>query len=183
MTELLLDTRARRRATRIRRDDPRAGDALLAVINDILDFSKIEAGRLDLERAAVRPPRVRRVGDGLVAPAAAEKALDLAYTFEPACPAALVGDATPPAAGPAQPAQQCGQVHRAWRGRAHGRRRARSAAAATALRFSVRDTGIGIRRGPARAAVPVLHPGRRLDDAHATAAPGSGWRSAGGWPS
>ena len=62
-----------------------SGEALLAVINDILDFSKIEAGRLDLE-----PPfDLRECVESaleLVAPAAAEKALDLAYVLAPACP-------------------------------------------------------------------------------------------------
>ena len=50
MTELLLDTDARRRAARATsRTIRRCGDALLTVINDILDFSKIEAGKLAIE--------------------------------------------------------------------------------------------------------------------------------------
>ena len=36
---------------------------------------------------------------------------------------------------------------------------------ACALRFTVRDTGIGISRGAAGEALPGLHPGRQLDDA------------------
>ena len=55
-------TRRSTRAARLRDDDPRSGDALLAIINDILDFSKIEAGRMDIEVAPVRSARMRRVG-------------------------------------------------------------------------------------------------------------------------
>ena len=94
MTELLLgtglDAEQRGFAEVIRT----SGEALLAVINDILDFSKIEAGRLDLE---AQPFDLRECVESameLVAPAAAEKELDLAYTLALATPEALVGDAT-----------------------------------------------------------------------------------------
>src|SRR5262249_49892138 len=81
-----------------------SGEALLAVINDILDFSKIEAalpafskseaGGLDLE---AKPFDLRDCVESamdLIAPAAAAKELDLAYTLAPSAPEALVGDAT-----------------------------------------------------------------------------------------
>jgi PAS domain S-box-containing protein len=94
MTELLLgtalDTEQRGFAEVIRT----SGEALLAVINDILDFSKIEAGRLDLESQPFDLRECVESAMELVAPAAAEKALDLAYTLEPGAPEALVGDAT-----------------------------------------------------------------------------------------
>jgi PAS domain S-box-containing protein len=70
-----------------------SGEALLSVINDILDFSKIEAGRLDLES---HPFDLRECVESaleLVARAAAEKGLDLAYELRPGTPEALVGDA------------------------------------------------------------------------------------------
>ena len=83
MSGLLLDTRPRRRAARLRRDDPRLrGDALLTIINDILDFSKIEAGRMDLE---AQPFDLRECVESaldLVGTRAAEKHLDIAYVFE-----------------------------------------------------------------------------------------------------
>jgi signal transduction histidine kinase len=72
---------ARRRAARLRGDDPRSGDALLTIINDILDFSKIEAGGWT-SSAPVRSARVRRVGARSRQHARAEKQLDVAYVFE-----------------------------------------------------------------------------------------------------
>jgi PAS domain S-box-containing protein len=93
MTELLLgtelDVEQRGYAVVIRT----SGEALLSVINDILDFSKIEAGRLDLEE---HPFDLRECVESaleLVAPGAADKALDLAYVLDPEAPEALIGDA------------------------------------------------------------------------------------------
>ncbi|HWQ20333.1 MAG TPA: ATP-binding protein [Methanotrichaceae archaeon] len=67
-----------------------SGNALVTIINDILDLSKIEAGRMDLE---VHPFDLRAcIEDSLdmVAVAAAEKGLDLAYYLDgPEC---LIGD-------------------------------------------------------------------------------------------
>ena len=47
------------------------------------------------------------------------------------------------------------------------------------IEFRVSDTGIGMTRRAAGAAVPGLHPGRRLDRPRPMAAPGSAWRSPG----
>jgi PAS domain S-box-containing protein len=92
MTELLLgtdlDLEQRSYADVIRT----SGEALLSVINDILDFSKIEAGRLDLEEHAFDLRECVESTLELVAPAAADKALDLAYALDPAAPEALIGD-------------------------------------------------------------------------------------------
>ena len=70
-----------------------SADALLTVINDILDFSKIEAGRVELDH---EPFELRRTVEGaldLMAPVAAEKGLELAYSVDPDLPVGLVGDA------------------------------------------------------------------------------------------
>jgi PAS domain S-box-containing protein len=71
-----------------------SGEALLSVINDILDFSKIEAGRLDLDMHRFDLRDSVESALELVAPAAAEKGLDLAYELTAATPEALIGDAT-----------------------------------------------------------------------------------------
>ncbi len=69
-----------------------SSNALLTIINDILDFSKIEAGRMELDE---RPFSVRRCIEGvldIVAPAAAEKHLELVSTIDDTVPDTLVGD-------------------------------------------------------------------------------------------
>ncbi|MDH5242527.1 MAG: response regulator [Chloroflexota bacterium] len=69
-----------------------SGDALLTIINDILDFSKIEAGRIDLE---AEPFDLRRAIEGaldVLAPATANKGIELAYEVHESVPQRLVGD-------------------------------------------------------------------------------------------
>jgi PAS domain S-box-containing protein len=126
-----------------------SGDALLDVINEILDFSKIEAGRLDLER---QPFRLRQCVESaleLVATAAADKGLDLAYLIDPRTPAAIVGDFTRlrqillNLLNNAVKFTDQGEVvlrTDATRTASEGNREARR----YEIHFSVRDTGIGI---------------------------------------
>ncbi len=120
-----------------------SGEALLSLINDILDFSKIEAGRLDLES---RPFDLRRcVEDALepFAPQAAEKGLELVYTLDATAPAAVEGDANRlrqivvNLVGNAVKFTDAGEVAVSVEARRVAGRRVE-------LRFSVRDTGIGI---------------------------------------
>jgi PAS domain S-box-containing protein len=71
-----------------------AGETLLTIINDILDYSKIESGRLEMEH---QPFDIRECVEqalDLLAPAAAAKGLELAYTFGADVPSSLVGDIT-----------------------------------------------------------------------------------------
>ena len=94
MTGLLLDTELTSEQRDYAEIIRSSGDALLAIINDILDFSKIEAGRLELEH---RPFDLRECIEAsleLVAMSASEKGLDLAYTLDPRAPGGLVGDVT-----------------------------------------------------------------------------------------
>lgn len=71
-----------------------SGGSLLNIINDVLDFSKIEAGQLVLEHKPFElRPCVEEVFD-VVALAAAEKGLELAYLIEEDVPHAVVGDVT-----------------------------------------------------------------------------------------
>jgi PAS domain S-box-containing protein len=93
MTELLLGTQLDAEQRGFGEVIRTSGEALLSVINDILDFSKIEAGRLDLERHPFDLRECVESAMEVVAPAAAEKALDLAYLLASAAPEALVGDA------------------------------------------------------------------------------------------
>jgi signal transduction histidine kinase/DNA-binding response OmpR family regulator len=122
-----------------------SGDALLTVINDILDFSKIEAGRLELES---QPFDLRECVEGaldLVATRAAEKGLDLAYLVGEGTPAGITADVTRlrqvllNLLSNAVKFTERGEVVLSVSGR-----HLETAEALHELRFSVRDTGIGI---------------------------------------
>ncbi len=69
-----------------------SGDALLTLINDILDFSKIESKRLEVERLPFSLATCIEEALDLVAPQAAQKKLEIAYTAEEGMPWGLVGD-------------------------------------------------------------------------------------------
>jgi signal transduction histidine kinase/CheY-like chemotaxis protein/HPt (histidine-containing phosphotransfer) domain-containing protein len=71
-----------------------SGDALLTVINDVLDFSKIEAGRMDLEHQPFDLREGVEAALDLVSARAAEKGIDLAYLISDDTPPAIVGDVT-----------------------------------------------------------------------------------------
>ena len=117
-----------------------SGDALLALLGDILDFSKLEAGRVELE---ARPFDVRRLANealGLFAPQAREKGLGLAARVGPDVPATVTGDAARlrqvlvNLLSNAVKFTERGEVALA----------VEPAPEPGALRFTVRDTGIGI---------------------------------------
>ncbi|MBN8506625.1 MAG: GAF domain-containing protein [Burkholderiales bacterium] len=143
MSGLLLDTplspEQREYASTIRD----SGDALLTIINDILDFSKIEAGRMDIESQPFDLRECVESAMDLVATRAADKRLDLAYLFEGEPPQAVRGDVTRlrqvllNLLANAVKFTEAGEV-------------VLSVSASTPqdgqvlLRFSVRDTGIGL---------------------------------------
>jgi PAS domain S-box-containing protein len=120
-----------------------SGEALLRIIDDILDFSKIEAGKLELEE---HPLDVRECAEGaldLVALSASDKEIELGCLVDDDVPDAILGD-------PMRLRQALGNLLAnavkftddgevvlgvASEDGDDGRRR---------LRFSVRDTGIGI---------------------------------------
>jgi GAF domain-containing protein/CheY-like chemotaxis protein len=69
-----------------------SGNALLLIINDILDFSKIEAGKVELDhRSFAIAPCIEGALD-VIAPAAAAKHLELAYTIGDGLPRTVIGD-------------------------------------------------------------------------------------------
>ena len=145
MTELALETQLTAEQQECLTVVKTSADALLAVINDILDFSKIEAGKLTLLPA---PFSLRQlVADAVktLALRADEKGLELTCDVTPDAPDLLVGDAarlrqillnllgnavkfTEQGDVVLRVDAECVQEH------------------AVHLRFSVRDTGIGIPR-------------------------------------
>lgn len=121
----------------------RSADTLLAIINDILDFSKIEAGKLELDKTAFD---LRVTIDellGALAVRASEKGLELACEMNPEVPTSLNGDPlrlrqilTNLVANSIKFTEQGEVVVEVSEVSRDGNQ--------VVLRFSVRDTGIGI---------------------------------------
>ncbi|MEW6265409.1 MAG: response regulator [Thermodesulfobacteriota bacterium] len=116
---------------------------LLVLINDLLDFSKIEAGKLDLESL---PFQLESVLDDLInmtAVKAHEKGLEFIVNLNPEAPCALVGD--PLRLGQvlanltnnAVKFTEAGEISLDIEAPSQDEDR-------TTLRFSVRDTGLGL---------------------------------------
>ncbi|MFT3829994.1 MAG: PAS domain S-box protein [Opitutaceae bacterium] len=120
-----------------------SGDTLLSLINDILDFSKIESGSLELEAVPFGLHDCVEAALDFLGPRAGEKRLDLVYWIEPAAPTAVVGDVTRVRqvlvnlVGNAVKFTRAGEVY-------VGVERIGLEDGAVRLRFTVRDTGIGI---------------------------------------
>jgi signal transduction histidine kinase/DNA-binding response OmpR family regulator len=120
-----------------------AGAALLAIINDILDFSKIEAGKLDIETTDFRLDDVIASVTTLTAQKAHEKGLEFLAYAAPGVPEYLRGDPL-----------RLGQiltnlVNNAVKFTEHGEvrleiRPLECTGDRLQVRFSVRDTGIGM---------------------------------------
>ena len=143
MTGLLLDTDLdddqRRYAETVRT----SGESLLALLNDILDFSKIEAGKLKLETLDFDVRALLDDFAGLMALRAQDKGLEFICAAAPEVPAHLSGDpgrlrqVLLNLAGNAVKFTECGEIS------------VRASVAsetdtAVVLRFSVKDTGIGV---------------------------------------
>lgn len=143
MTSLLLHTDINEEQRDYTETIRSSSEALLSIINDLLDYSKLEVGRLDLERHAFEVRRCVEDALDLLAPAASEKNLDLAYMLEPGVPATILADAT-----------RLRQVlvnllSNAVKFTHHGEvvvtvSATAGQAGACRLAFAVRDTGIGI---------------------------------------
>jgi PAS domain S-box-containing protein len=93
MTELVLDTALSEDQRQSLQTVKSAADNLLGIINDLLDFAKIEAGKLELNPADFSLRAA--LGDTLRALAvrAHRKGLELVCHVQPEVPDALVGDA------------------------------------------------------------------------------------------
>jgi two-component system sensor histidine kinase/response regulator len=92
MTHLALQTDlSPRQEDYLKKIDAAAG-SLLGIVNDVLDFSKIEAGRLEMESTPFRLDEVLERLSALVGARAGEKGLELLFDVAPDTPRALVGD-------------------------------------------------------------------------------------------
>jgi len=92
MTGLLLDTGLDQEQQRYASMLKASGESLLGLINDILDFSKIEAHKLELEMLDFDLSAVLDDFASTMAVRAHEKNLELTCAAEPAVPTLLVGD-------------------------------------------------------------------------------------------
>ncbi|HEV7827148.1 MAG TPA: ATP-binding protein [Mycobacteriales bacterium] len=138
MTSLLLDTDL----DPVQRDYAEtvgnSAEGLLTVINDILDFSKVEAGKLELEEAAFLVRPVVEDVVRLLSSAAQAKRLTVTALVDDDVPRAVRGDS-----------HRLRQVLTNLVGNAvkfteHGEIAVLVSTVETGLRFSVRDSGIGI---------------------------------------
>jgi signal transduction histidine kinase/DNA-binding response OmpR family regulator/integral membrane sensor domain MASE1 len=69
-----------------------SGNSLLSILNDVLDFSKIEAGRMELSPAPFQLSVVLEAAATIMTVNAGEKDLELAIGVEPGVPQSLLGD-------------------------------------------------------------------------------------------
>ncbi len=143
MTELALQTDLTAEQRELLETAKTSADSLLCIVNDILDFSKIEAGKMELDAAAFR------LHDGLprilkpLALRADLKDLELACDISPDVPAEIsvdsirLGQILVNLIGNAIKFTTQGEIELAVKLESidHGRAN---------LRFTVRDTGIGI---------------------------------------
>ncbi|RAX43893.1 hypothetical protein DQ354_18415 [Arthrobacter sp. AQ5-06] len=93
LTALLLGTPLDETQRRYAEGVRGAGEVLLALINDILDLSKLEAGKVDLEIAAFDPRLLVEEVAGLLGESARAKGLELIAYCRPEVPVLLSGDA------------------------------------------------------------------------------------------
>ncbi|MDD1761030.1 MAG: PAS domain S-box protein, partial [Methanothrix sp.] len=93
MIELLLDTELDGEQREYARTIHASGEALLSLINDILDFSKIEARKLVMENRDFNLASVLRYTTDLLARSAQKKGLELSCVVDPDVPRLLRGDA------------------------------------------------------------------------------------------
>jgi len=143
MTSLLLETELDDEQRDFVRTVERSGDALLNLINEILDFSKIEAGRMELESVPYSPQTLVENAVEVVANRAADQRIELVSQIDPDTPPWVLGDASRLRQilvnflSNAVKFTEHGEVvlslwtHRATDGQYE-------------MRYSVRDTGIGI---------------------------------------
>ena len=92
MTDLTLQTRLTPQQREYIHTARESAESLMTIIDDILDVSKIEARRLTLERAPFHFRDTVEDSVKLLAPRADQKGLDLSCRIAPDVPDALIGD-------------------------------------------------------------------------------------------
>jgi len=92
MTHLALQTELTARQRDYMSKTVSSANSLLGIINDILDFSKVEAGRLALEKTEFHLDNVLDSLADMTSFRAEETGLELIYAVEPDVPLGLVGD-------------------------------------------------------------------------------------------
>ena len=92
MTDLTLQTRLTPQQREYIHTARESAESLMTIIDDILDVSKIEARRLTLERAPFHFRDTVEDSVKLLAPRADQKGLDLSCRIAPEVPDALIGD-------------------------------------------------------------------------------------------
>ncbi|WP_332851857.1 CHASE domain-containing protein [Duganella sp. S19_KUP01_CR8] len=121
-----------------------SGNSLLSILNDVLDFSKIEAGRMELAPAPFQLSAVLEAIATIMTVNSGEKDLELAIGVEAAVPQALLGD------GHRLQQILINLVGNAIKFTEKGsvsvlvERTGDGMAGVVTLRFTVRDSGIGI---------------------------------------
>ncbi len=124
-----------------------AAKSLLDIINDILDFSKIEAGKMELENAPFFLEEVLDNLASMIGFKAEQKNIKLLFSIHPHTPRRLVGDAL--RLGQILINLASNAVKFTSRGEVEIRVKPADQAQTqgwTRLRFSIRDTGIGMSR-------------------------------------
>ena len=143
MTGLLLDTNLDADQRRYAETVRKSGESLLALLNDILDFSKIEAGKLDLELLDFDLRALLDDFAAMLALRAEQKGLEFICAATPDVPAYLRGD-------PGRLRQVLTNLTgNAIKFTAKGEIAVRASLVSETdgealIRFSVKDTGIGI---------------------------------------
>ncbi len=144
LTGLLLNTDLDDRQRQYAEGVQGAGQQLLTIINDILDFSKVEAGHLELEDVDLDISQVVEQATALIAESAQGKGLELLAYCTPDLPLDLRGDPTRlhqvllNLLGNAVKFTESGEVVLSVR------LAGRNSDGSLAVRFEVRDTGVGI---------------------------------------
>jgi two-component system sensor histidine kinase/response regulator len=143
MTDLVLDTELNPEQAEYLHMVKGSADALLTLLNDILDFSKIEAGKLELDYLSFHLRQSLGEVVKTLAVKAQQKGLEFIFDVAPGVPTSVIGD---PArlrqvlvnlVGNSIKFTERGEIEVSVKTEAQS-------VAGTILRFSVRDTGIGI---------------------------------------